>query len=217
MESLGNIYYIDKKCDEALAVYQKAVAMHPDNHGYYGLVANTYNSCFGDMPNAITWYQKALAVDSTSKVAANSAISLGNIYHLALKDEAHAKYWFQKATQIDSTILYPMELLGNILFTTQPDSAKYWYERLIRIDSLSTVGWNGLGLIKYNERNYAEAIACFTKALQTNSSEMEIVKNLMLSYHEMNDLSNTKKFAEEYKRLGGLVPGNIEQYLSLHR
>lgn len=213
IESLGNIYYAEKKCDLALALYQKAVELKPDVHGYYGLVANTYNSCLGDVPNAITWYQKAMAVDSTSKTAANSAISLGNIYYLVLKNETLAKKWFRKATELDPGITYPMELLGNMLFTSQPDSAKYWYERILKIDSLSSAAWNGMGLIHYNEKKYNDALVCFTRAMQNNASEIQILKNLMLTYHQLNDRKNTKQYAEEFKNLGGDVPDEIAHYL----
>ncbi len=51
------------------------------------------------------------------------------------------------------------------------------------------------------------------KLLLSDPGNIELDKNLMLSYQMLNDFENTKKFAEAYKSKGGELPEYIVQYL----
>jgi tetratricopeptide (TPR) repeat protein len=214
LEKLGSFYFADKKCDKALELFMKAVNVNPANHGYYGWVANTYYNCYNNIPMAVEWYMKALKVDSTNSVAANSAISLGNIYSGVFKNDSLAIYWFKKAASIDPSVSYPLYTLGNMLFSTQPDSARIWFEKSIKADPNSSVGWNGLGLVDYQNEKYHDAITDFHNALAINPSETELYKNLMLSYLQVNDPAMVKKYADEYASRGGTLPDEVLEYLN---
>ncbi len=213
LEKLATYYFEEKECDKALEYFQKAIESNPKNHGYYGWVANTYYSCIGDVSKALEWYNKAMQVDSTSKIAANTAISLGNIYNSSPKNISLAVYWFRKAIMLDSTIAYPYETLANIYYPINADSAKTWFRRLVVIDTNSSVGWNGLGLIDYQNANYIGAVQDFTHALKINPSEPELYKNVMLAYMHLNNLEKTKIYAQAYTEHGGTVPDDVADYI----
>lgn len=55
--------------EEAIAYYQKAIALDPQSHIGYNGVAEVYRDNKKDMTNAIYWYEKTLAIKPTERKA----------------------------------------------------------------------------------------------------------------------------------------------------
>lgn len=214
-EGLGNIYAKDKHCDKAIATYSKIVELKPQLHDFYGLIGNTYMNCSQDLDQAMKWYSKGLAVDSTSRAAANTLISMGNIYSMALHDTAKAIGEYRKAIAINPSETFPMEMLGNIYYhKLQPDSSLRWYRKVTATNPSHLIAWKNMGLIEYNRKRYREATGYFEKVIEINPEESETVQYLMLSYFELKDAENTVRYAQKYHSLGGSVPSFVEVFMA---
>ena len=183
-DTLGSAYSNLKQYDDAIASYQKAIALDPDDTTAYYNIGITYQA-LKRYDDAIASYQKAIVLDPDYAMAYNN---LGNTYK-ALKqyDDAIASY--QKAIALDPDYAMAYNNLGNTYSDLkQYDDAIASYQKAIALDSDYATAYKNLGDIYHIQDQYENAIASYQKAIKLEP------KN---SNHHLN-LANTLAYDGQY-------------------
>jgi superkiller protein 3 len=108
--SLGHSLYRQKKLDEAIAAYRKAIELDPNSANAYGNLGNALHDQ-KKLDEAIAAYRKAIELDPRF---AEAYINLGNALMDQKKlDEAVAAY--RKAIELDPNLAGAYSNLGNVL------------------------------------------------------------------------------------------------------
>jgi len=143
--NLGNARAGEHKLNEAVAAYEKAIALQPDDaDGYFDLANVLY--VMGDAKGMMKNWQKALTIyrrASRGEATANEAAALGNL-GLVFSDLGQpdsSRVYFQATLKIDREIGYRQgeaSQLGNLglVFSDlgQSDSSRVYFQAALKID-----------------------------------------------------------------------------------
>ncbi|MBE9066530.1 tetratricopeptide repeat protein [Leptolyngbya cf. ectocarpi LEGE 11479] len=159
---LGLAYQAQERYDEAIASYQKAIALDPDYATAYNNLGTTYSE-LKQYDDAIASYQKAIALDPDY---AKAYSNLGTTYSdLKQYDDAIASY--QKAITLDPDDATAYNNLGNTYSDLkQYDDAIASYQKAIALDPDYATAYNNLGNTYDDLKQYDEAIASYQKAIE---------------------------------------------------
>jgi tetratricopeptide (TPR) repeat protein len=160
--NLGNALRAQKKLDEAIACYKKAIDLDP-KHAY---AHSNFSNALRDqkkLPEAIAVSRKAIELDPNNALL---HIILGNAHYDQKKlDEAIACY--KKAIDLDPKSFGAHNNLGNALRDQKklPESIAC-YRKAIDLDPKSVQPYNNLGLALAEQKKLDEAIACYRQAIE---------------------------------------------------
>ena len=159
---IGNALDQKGSLDEAIAHYQKALKINPDNVDARNNLGNALRQK-GRVDEAIAHYQKALQIKpGYAEAHYNLGIALGQKGRM---DEAIAQY--QEALQINPDYADAHINLGNALLQTgRLDEAIAHFQKALQINPDLAETHNNLGNAFLQKGNEAEAIAQFQQALQ---------------------------------------------------
>jgi Tfp pilus assembly protein PilF len=163
----GNVLDDQKKYDEAIAKYQKAIELDPK----YADAYNGWGTVLGDQKKpdeAIAKYQKAIELNPKIAFAYNN---WGIVLREEGKyDEAIAKY--QKAIELDPKYADAYNGWGTVLADQKkPDEAIAKYQKAIELDPKVAFAYNNWGIVLREEGKYDEANAKFQKARELSPSQ----------------------------------------------
>jgi Tfp pilus assembly protein PilF len=146
--SLGNVLNEQKKYDEAIVKYQKAIKLNPKNAPAYNNWGNVLDEQ-KKYDEAIAKYQKAIELDPKYALAYNG---WGNVLSDKKKyDEAIAKY--QKAIELDPKYALAYDNWGNVLYDQKKyDEAIAKYQKAIELDPKYADAYNGWGNVLYDQK-----------------------------------------------------------------
>jgi tetratricopeptide (TPR) repeat protein len=163
----GNVLSDQKKYDEAIAKYQKAIELDPKDAAPYN---GWGNMLYGQKKydEAIAKYQKAIELDPKSAFAYNN---WGNVLYGQKKyDEAIAKY--QKSIELDPKSAVPYNGWGVVLSNQEKyDEAIAKYQKSIELDPKDAVPYDGWGVVLSNQEKYDEAIAKYQKSIELDPKD----------------------------------------------
>jgi len=201
----GTVLDEQKKYDEAIAQYQRAIALDPkDAVAYNNWGIALYEQKKSD--DAVAKYQKAIELDPKLADAYNG-------WGVALKelgryDEAIAKY--QKAIELDPKGAAAYNNWGNVLGKEgKYDEAIAQYQKAIELDPKSALPYVGWGLALDDQKKYDEAIAQYQKAVELDP------KNALAYNNWGNALYGQKKYDEaiaQYQKAIELDPKYATAY-----
>jgi tetratricopeptide (TPR) repeat protein len=114
LSRLAAAYDLEGKYDQAITYYQQAIALKPDNAGYYDNLGNCL-AAVGKIDDAMAAYSKSAELDPVNAASAwrNAGISL---YNAGKMQDAIAP--FQKAAAVDPKNAQTWFLLGSCLMNT---------------------------------------------------------------------------------------------------
>ncbi len=186
----GNVLNNQKKYDEAIAKYQKAIELDPKYAFPYNGWGNVLNQQ-KKYDEAIAKYQKAIELDPKYAFPYNG---WGNVLNQQKKyDEAIAKY--QKAIELDPKSAFPYNGWGIVLYDQKKyDEAIAKYQKAIELDPKSAVAYNGWGVVLYDQKKYDEAIAKYQKAIELDPKYVAAYNNWSIVLREQgkNDEADAK-------------------------
>lgn len=128
--------------------------------------------------------------------AAKAHFLLGNVLFLEQKPkESLREYTAGARTQRPSPNDLEIVSFDYVLLGDWADADK-WMSLVVRETPLDARAWYLLGRTKYNENRFAEAIDCFTHALQLTPRDVKAENNLGLAYEGLNKNSQAEKAYE---------------------
>jgi len=196
MNLLGYVLSEQKKYDEAVAMYQKAIELDPkdvlpyDNWGITLYAQKKYDEATVKFQKAIeldpkyaytyrNWgtmlYEQKKYDDAASKyqraseLDPNDAATYDN-WGITLKEQKkydQATVKFQKAIELDPKYALAYYNWGNVLYEQKKyDEAVAKLQKAIKLDPKYAPTYNGLGFVLYEQRKYDEAMVKFQKAIE---------------------------------------------------
>ncbi|MBI4977640.1 MAG: tetratricopeptide repeat protein [Spirochaetes bacterium] len=169
---LGNMYFRKAQYTKAMDMYQNALKLQPKHANALYNLGNTYKQ-LGRSSDALTAYLKAVensGKDTRIQYAANN--QTGNVYYSSGSyEEAHNAY--RKALAARETPEIFISLGSSLEALKRTDEARTYYKK--SIDAKPNFdGYFYLGRLLYNEKNYANALACFINAGAINPKDANV-------------------------------------------
>ena len=240
--NLGRSFPQKKRMDEAIAQYQKALQINPDNADAHINLASALGQQ-GRVDEAIAHCQKALQINPHSagahKILGNALLQLGNVdeaiaqYQKALQinpdypeaynnlgiallqkgNVAEAIAQYQKALQINPDYADAHVNLGNVLLQTgRVDEAIAHIQKALQIKPGYAGASYTLGNALLQKGNVDEAIAQYQKALQINPDYAEVYHNLGVALLQKG---NVDEAIAQYQKALQIKPGYANAHINL--
>jgi tetratricopeptide (TPR) repeat protein len=182
---------------EAIACYDKALALKPQYIAVYAAGWSNKGSAFGELRlhrDAVACYDKALAVFSGSAdIWSNKGHQLSKLGH---HDEAIVCY--EKALALDATDANAWSNKADALQSlTRREEAIACYDRALAIDARLAVAWNNKGIALAALGKPAAAIECYERALAVNPLDANTWCNKGCDLQTLGDHSQAIKCFDE--------------------
>lgn len=172
--NLGNAYLNHKHFNKAIAAYEKALEIDPQDSMTHSNLGNAWLTG-GDVRKAIRHYRAALKI-APENAAAHS--NLGVAFN-TLGDYDKAIHHFNQAVTLDPNRMEIYNNIGNILARQNKlEGAIRYYRKAIEIKPLYAKAHYNLGNALVRKRSFHEAIAHYRKALQISPDYSEAKRNL---------------------------------------
>ncbi|MDB9483697.1 serine/threonine-protein kinase, partial [Dolichospermum circinale CS-537/05] len=177
----GNQLFDLQKYEEAIASFDKAIAIQPNNPNFW----NDRGNALGRLEKykeAITSYDKAIAIQP-NYYESWSKRGLALCY---LQREEEAISSFDKAIAIQPDYTHAWFNRGNSLHELEKyEEAIASYDKAIAIEPDDNEVWNNRGNSLYELEKYEEAIASYNKAIAIEPDDNEVWNNRGNSLHEL--------------------------------
>ena len=229
--NLGNALREHGKTNEALASYQKALAIKPDYADAHNNAGLTFAE-LGKKQKAIEHYQKALAIEPNSHdVNYNLGIALADLgkkqeavehYQKALAtkpNDAKAHYnlgltfadlnknqeaikHYQKALSIEPDKVDAHVNLGVVLASLgQSDAARHHYNEALKINPTHDGALNNLGQLTGDRGNAAQAAKHYQESIRRNPQNQQAYNNLGSLAEKEGKLADAIKYYNDALRI----------------
>jgi len=199
---LGGAYYQNGDNDNALAHFEKAVAIDPDNADYQKSLADFYYSVAGRVEEALALYSKVLAQQPRQLeallMAGHISVSLqkfddaAKFYQLVLEIEP----WNQKISQLleklqnrpksDTRQASAEQLYADIQAMVndgRANEAVSALEKLLELHPDFALAHNDLGVIYYQQGDTDKSLNCYEAAARLEPGNITFQKNLADFYY----------------------------------
>jgi tetratricopeptide (TPR) repeat protein len=195
---LGVALRAQKKLDEAIACFRRAIELDParaDSHTGLGNALADQNK----FDEAIPFLRRAIELDPKSATAHSD---LGSILCDAKQDYDGAITAFQKAIALEPKYAAAHTNLGNALERQgKPDEAIRSFLKAIELDPKDAKAHNGIGIALTMKNKLDEAIDCYRQAIALDPKYAKTHKNLGWALQEQGKLDQAKDAYQEAIRL----------------
>jgi tetratricopeptide (TPR) repeat protein len=160
-----------------------------DTDTHHSLLARAY-WMENDLRRAIEGYERAIALNPSMPVY---YFELSTLYFEAGQTEEAIQVLISGVEEAPDYYLHH-RLLGDLLrHEDRCQEAIYWYEQAIRIDEQQFSPWLGIGLCKYDEGSFEQAVRSFRKAETRNPQDANLHYWLGQSLAQLGDLQEAEK------------------------
>lgn len=207
---LAELHFLFKRYEESMEAINKVLEINSYNPKAY-FIKGWINREQGDTALAIRSYMTA--VDQNSQYF-EAYEELAHLYHL--KHNPLAIEHYKNALKIKPNDTQNIYNLG-MFYQEMEDYKKalLQYERILEIDPSNKYAMHNMGWIYLNHlAKYDEAISCFTKALEQDTSFLEAVFNRGLSFEHQG---NYRSARQDYSYVLHLDPNYTPAIESLNR
>jgi tetratricopeptide (TPR) repeat protein len=226
--ALGTEYYEQGKLDEAVAEFQAAIELEPDNADAYRNLGTAYLEQ-GKDEEAAAAYEQAIELDpdfgeaygdlagvyvdlgrlSEAIAIGEKAIELAPDYAMAYNNLGFAYYQqgmldeaiaeYKEAIRINPDFVKARDNLGvAYMMQGRLDEAIAKFQECIRINPDHVGGHVNLGLVYYKQDKFDEAIAEYKEAIRINPDFAMVHKNLGLVYADLGQADEAIAELETY-------------------
>jgi len=212
---VGNSLLNQRRVDEAIIQYQKALTLQPESAIFHNELGNALLQK-GHVDKAIIQYQKALEIKPDfAEVHNNLGYSL---LQMGRMDEAIIQ--FQKALEIKPDLVDAHNNLGFCLLQKgRMDEAIIQYQEALALQPKSANFHNGLGNALLQKGHMDEAVIQYQKALEIQPDFTDAHNNLGYAYESLGNAFRRKGMAAEamayYQKAIELQPQFIPAQISL--
>jgi tetratricopeptide (TPR) repeat protein len=192
-------------CNNALKNYTEAIAALEKSLQYKADYMNTFlelgfaNSRLKKDDEAISYYNKALAIDPKSHVPYNG---IAEVYRDNKKDIPKAMEWYQKTLSVKADERKACFGMGYCLNSQgKYDDAISYLKKAISQEDSYTAAYVELGYAYYMTKRNEDAITNLNKAMSLNPSNENSRYYLGLVYIDKKDKAKAQQMADELKKL----------------
>ncbi len=195
---LGASYKALKDTVNTVKYYTKAVSLDSLQYERYYDIGLMFAAA-KKYSEAISWFEKRLAISSADSNAATSLQQLGSCQFNSARsrrDSVNALVALRKATALKPKSAAAWQTLGQICERLDSVAlAKEAYEKVLGIDSVNAVALFGMGTIGYNkEKKYNDAVSYLRKMVKDDRFEEAI--SYMQKAAKDENLKKDKKYDE---------------------
>ena len=206
--NLGNILRGQGRLAEAMACYERALALAPDS---VDTLYNLGNTCqdLGQTERAIGYFERALRLRPD---AVELHSNLGSAFQdLGRLDEAVASYREALALQPDAVEIHD-NLAGALRSQGELAAAVACYERAIALRPDRIESQIGLGVVLRDQGQLGEAVARYERALALAPDHPETLDNLGIV---LVDLGRLEEAVAHHERALAVRPDSAETHYNL--
>lgn len=199
---LGNIYFDQGKTSDAIASYEKAAELEPEN----GLLSYNLASAMlkkGDEAAAIEYYKKAGASDKSGDIAYKAYSQLGVIF-LERKQFSEAEKYLKLSTTIrpsDAVARYNLGIA--YLRLNKKDQAIEEFKASEEAGEGDAALMENLGETYFSMKDYDRSLAAYEKIRGANTRNVKILSRMGEIYYEKGDLDLA---LDAYRRITEIEP-----------
>jgi tetratricopeptide (TPR) repeat protein len=178
--------------NEAIACYQDAITISPNNPGaYYNL--GTLLQEKGELNEAINYYRKVLQINPNH---ADTYNCLGSVFQKKQEyDEAINCY--KKAIELKPYFIKAFINIANAFLEKEEfDEAITYFKRAVAIDPNFAGTYYNLGLLFHRTKQFDEALVCYKKTIQLDPNFADAYYSLSLLYLLLGNFQEGWKFFE---------------------
>lgn len=143
-----------RKDDEAIAHYNKAIELDPKSHIPYNGIGEVYRDYKKDIPQAMTWYQKALAINPNERKA---CFGMGYCLNSQGKYEDAISYLKKAISSEDTYTAAYVELGYSYYMTKRNDEAITNLNKAMSLNPANENSRYYLGLVYIDKKDKAKA------------------------------------------------------------
>ncbi len=184
LNNLGTLLKKQRRLDEAIAAFQRAIAAAPDYANAHYNLGNVFREQ-GSLTEAIATFEKALAADAGHSGA---PAALGQTLSAAGRS-AEAIGYFERALE-----LLPEDAglrcdLGDALQAIrQLDRAREQYRKSVECDAKLARAWYAMGCAEEAAKEFAPAVVCYRRALEISPGWLQAQHNLAQSLFRLGQV-----------------------------
>ena len=206
--NLGNILRGQGRLAEAMACYERALALAPDS---VDTLYNLGNTCqdLGQTERAIGYFERALRLRPDAVELHNNLGSA--LQDLGRLDEAVASYREALALQPDAVEIHD-NLAGALRSQGELAAAVACYERAIALRPDRIESQIGLGVVLRDQGQLGEAVARYERALALAPDHPETLDNLGIV---LVDLGRLEEAVAHHERALAVRPDSAEAHYNL--
>jgi serine/threonine protein kinase len=176
-------HYYAGRYQEAVAAYDHAIALSPNDANSYNNRGNAYRA-LKEYEKAIADYDRVIALDPNIIFAFNNR---GNAYR-ALKEYMKAIADYDRAIALDPNSAFPYATRG-VTYQILNDFQRAIQDlnRAIELEPTYVFAYNSRGLAFYALKNYQQAIADYNQAIALDPKFAHAYGNRGLAYYHLID------------------------------
>jgi protein O-GlcNAc transferase len=180
---LGNVLQEQRRVDEAVECYQKAIKLNRTFAGSYFHLGSVFEKS-GEFKKAIHYYQEAIKYNPMFDGSYNN---LGNVFR-KIGQEDEAIPYFEKAIEINPNFWGAYYNLGEVLQNKgQPNKAIPLFQKTLQMNPQHIASLNNLGNCLKDKGAIDEAIVCYQKAIQQQPDHAISYYNLGVALEKISD------------------------------
>jgi len=189
----GNEYYRQGNYDSAIAEYNKALQLNPNDASAYNNLGLAYES-LGQYQKAIEYLQKSLQLDPNDALA---YYNLGVAYG-GLGQYQNAIEYFQKSLQLNPNNVEAYTNLGAAYVDLgQYQQAIEYCQKAIQLDPNNALAYNNLGVAYGSLGQYQKEIEYCQKAIQINPNYALAYYNLGTAYGSLRQYQKAIEYLQK--------------------
>lgn len=170
---IGRVYKAQEKLQEALAMFQDALQMDPEDWSTWMDLGHVYRQ-LNQYDEAKAAFHKALALDSQNEGA---CYGLGMVYNQQKQIE-DALHWFEQALVRKPNWKDAFVSIGNCLLEIYRfDEALSYFKRALEINAQDANALSGLGIVAFKQGNTKAALEYYAQALEITPDSAAVRNN----------------------------------------
>lgn len=209
----GTRLYSDKKYNEAIKEFKRAVSLAPysaNTVDAYNFMAVTYLK-LNKPEDAVKAYKSAISLDPYRD---DTHMKLGNVY-MSLNRNSEAESEFKSAIKQNPSSTGNIYTLGQLYINSgRYNEAENQFNKIINLAPRKADGYYGLGQAYSKQGKYEDAIKQFKEAINMNGDFKYAYADLGYAYADSGQREEAGKQVDLLKTMDSSLANTLSKYIS---
>lgn len=209
----GTKLFSDKKYDEAIKEFKRAVSLAPysaNTVDAYKFMANTYLK-LNKPEDAIKAYKSAITLDPYRD---DTHMKLGNVY-MAQDRLGEAENEFKSAIKLNPSSTGNIYTLGQLYIKSgRYSEAESQFNKVINLAPRKANGYYGLGLAFSKEGRFDEAIKQFKESINMDGDFKYAYADLGYAYADSGQMEDARKQVDILKTMDSNLANTLSEHIA---